>query len=196
VVLGLIQSGLNDGFLGFTNDHVSSTYEVLRAAFLPLYSINSAQGYGPSFGRYPEDQYDGYETGSVGNPWVLTTVGAAELLYDTSIELMGLTQNLVVTSNNITLFSRILGSTLTVNQNLAPHSAQIVSLAQGLFNEADLLMSNVLYHRNPDGSLSEEINRDSGYMQGAPNLSWSHSAFITASEARNAATKVLNNAIR
>jgi glucoamylase len=48
-----------------------------------------------------------------------------------------------------------------------------------------------MYHRNPDGSLSEQINRDSGYMQGAVNLTWSHASFLTAKMARDKALQAL-----
>ena len=37
-------------------------------------------------GRYPDDIYDGYARGGIGNPWVLTTCGAAEVLYRRAAE--------------------------------------------------------------------------------------------------------------
>jgi len=48
----------------------------------------------------------------------------------------------------------------------------------------DSYLARVIYHRNPDGSLSEQINRFNGYMQGAPHLSWSYASFISARLAR------------
>jgi glucoamylase len=40
--------------------------------------------------------------------------------------------------------------------------------------------SRVLFHSDRKGGLSEQFNHMNGYMQGAPELTWSHSAFMTA----------------
>jgi glucoamylase len=40
--------------------------------------------------------------------------------------------------------------------------------------------NRVLYHRSADGSLSEQFNRDSGYEQGARDLTWSYASYVTA----------------
>jgi glucoamylase len=50
-----------------------------------VYAVNGADDARgvPGFlvGRYPNDTYDGYETGSVGNPWILATNAMGELYY-------------------------------------------------------------------------------------------------------------------
>lgn len=46
--------------------------------------------------------------------------------------------------------------------------------------EGDRFLSRVQRHAYPDGGLSEQINRHTGFMQGAPDLTWSHAAFLTA----------------
>jgi len=61
---------------------------------------------------------------------------------------------------------------------------------KGLFEEADGYLARVLFHRNADGSLSEQMNRENGYMQGAPNLTWSHASIITAKLRRDEAISV------
>lgn len=48
----------------------------------------------------------------------------------------------------------------------------------------DSFLARNRVHANPDGSLSEQINRYNGYLQGAPNLTWSHASFLTAVWAR------------
>jgi glucoamylase len=60
-----------------------------------------------------------------------------------------------------------------ISYNQGASDAQLVQAANGQFNR-------VLYHTNADGSLSEQYNRDSGYEQGANNLTWSYTAYITA----------------
>ncbi len=39
----------------------------------------------------------------------------------------------------------------------------------------------VLFHSDRKGGLSEQFNRDTGFMQGAIELTWSHNSFLTAS---------------
>ncbi len=55
---------------------------------------------------------------------------------------------------------------------------------QKFLSTADSYFARVFFHRGAGGSLSEQFNRDSGFMQGAPNLTWSHASFITAAFAR------------
>lgn len=40
--------------------------------------------------------------------------------------------------------------------------------------------ARVLFHSDRQGSLSEQFNHESGHMQGAIELTWSHNAFMTA----------------
>lgn len=46
--------------------------------------------------------------------------------------------------------------------------------------KGDAFLKRLQYHSNPDGSLSEQMNRDSGFMQGAGDLTWSYASFLTA----------------
>lgn len=79
---------------------------------------------------------------------------------------------------------------LKVGQVLSPMDPTFTLIIKGLFEEADSYLSRVLFHRNADGSLSEQMNRENGYMQGAPNLTWSHASFITAKLRRDEAISV------
>ena len=56
--------------------------------------------------------------------------------------------------------------------------------AENLIHHGDSYLARNQVHANPDGSLSEQINRNSGHHQGAPNLTWSHASFLTAVWAR------------
>jgi glucoamylase len=51
----------------------------------------------------------------------------------------------------------------------------------------DQFIQRVQYHANPDGTLSEQIDRYSGYMTSARDLTWNYSAVLTAFWARSAA---------
>lgn len=69
-------------------------------------------------------------------------------------------------------------STLAVSEyycNLSKISSskKLPDLIEAQFNMA-------LYHSDRLGGLSEQFNRDNGIMQGATQLTWSHSSFMTA----------------
>lgn len=182
VILAVLHSELAEGSFSVSDDRVLATYEKLRESFAQVYSINKSENsnLGIAFGRYPEDTYDGYETQSLGNPWVLTTAGAAEFLYRLIARLQE-QGTISVSSTNIRFYQEVSGiRDFRVGKKGALGASQFRGILKGLFAEADSLMERVLYHSNPDGSLSEQINRQNGYMQGAPNLTWSHASFITA----------------
>jgi glucoamylase len=42
----------------------------------------------------------------------------------------------------------------------------------------------VRYHTNADGAMSEQMNRFTGFQQGAPHLSMNYAAFLLAAEMR------------
>lgn len=63
--------------------------------------------------------------------------------------------------------------------------------AQEFFNLADTFYQRVQAHANPDHSLSEQMDRYSGYMVGARDLTWSHASVLKAEWAREAALQKL-----
>ncbi len=55
----------------------------------------------------------------------------------------------------------------------------------------DQILKRIRFHSRPDGGLSEQFDRNTGFMCSAEELTWSHAAFITAINRRNAAMKIL-----
>ncbi len=55
----------------------------------------------------------------------------------------------------------------------------------GEIKKGDEFMARVQLHANPDGSLSEQIDRKSGYMISARDLTWNYASFLTAIGSRN-----------
>lgn len=47
---------------------------------------------------------------------------------------------------------------------------------------ADQLIKRIDYHANADGSLNEQIDKDTGYMQSARDLTWNYAAILTLHE--------------
>lgn len=184
VILGVLHGDPGDGFLSPGNDMVLSTAYQLETAFRQIYRINQNTTLGAAIGRYPEDRYDGLGLASAvtaGNPWFLTTLAFAELSYKARLQFIR-QRSVKITPLNM----KFLGQFDSRIQNLAPGTVLAAgtpafqAITKGLLRKGDEYFRRVLLHRGPDGSLSEQFNRDSGYMQGAPNLTWSHAAVLSA----------------
>lgn len=71
--------------------------------------------------------------------------------------------------------------------------SQMGSLAEGQFylDQGDQYFKRVMSHANPDYSLSEQIDRDTGHMVGASDLTWSYASVLKADWAREKAKESL-----
>jgi glucoamylase len=190
IILGVLHALGSDGFMSVTDDRVLATAQRLENEFRPLYSINAQiydhQGVrmGPAIGRYPEDQYNGGYGPSGGNPWVLTTAAMAELCHRVADTLE--TQGSVnLNARNQAFFqSAIPYLRLTSRTTYRAGEQNFKDLLKALRMRGDQYFARVRYHANPDGSLSEQMFRDTGIMHGASDLTWSYASFLTAFWAR------------
>ncbi|CAN3374376.1 hypothetical protein DIURU_000745 [Diutina rugosa] len=148
------------------------------------YDINK-KSKGVAIGRYTEDIYDGYET-SQGNPWFLATAGVAEAIYRVIIKHHE--QDTAISFESTDWLARF-----TDNTSLKPGTREYSTFAEALFGYADSFLDVIRIHSGEDGSLSEQFNRHNGFMQGAPNLTWSYAAVWSAIQARSKAQTVLKS---
>lgn len=82
VLLGLLHGNLHDGFLAWDDPRILATVEKIISTFSHLYPVNHSRHIpGTAIGRYPEDRYGG-DNFDGGNPWVITTLAVAEVLYE------------------------------------------------------------------------------------------------------------------
>jgi glucoamylase len=184
------RNGNSDSFFGVTDDRVLATAGRIAMAFRQSYSVNSrdrnwdGQAMGPGIGRYPEDRYSGTSS-SQGNPWFLATNAFAELYYRCAHvwEAQG---HLKVTAVRARLFTKLGIFNSMSTQALLPgevldNSDPRFQLAiDGLRETADSYLRRSQFHTDNHGAMSEQFNRDSGYMQSAAELTWSHASIITA----------------
>ncbi len=147
IVLGVLHGNTQDGFLSASDSRVVATVQKLEDTFQQIYPINRNGLPALIIGRYPEDRYDGVQTGAEGNGWVLLTAALAEYYYQ--------------------------AATLSRSQ----------TRALSLRAKGDTYLDRIRYHGG-SGDFAEQMNRYSGYMQGAPHLTWSYGAFLTAYWAR------------
>ncbi|KAI8889298.1 glycoside hydrolase family 15 protein [Backusella circina FSU 941] len=175
----------DDGFFTPGSDKILATAARLESEFAHLFPINlknnnnNNMDLGTAIGRYPEDIYDGYRT-SIGNPWFLTTAGYAELYYLAAHEFQknGVTINKI----NRAFFAKV------GNDKLGEYkvgSAELERVVQKTRQAGDRFLKTIQYHQNQNGSMSEQFDRNDGFMKGARDLTWSHAAFLAAIAARS-----------
>jgi glucoamylase len=191
VILGVLRGDAGDGFFGVTDDRVWATAEKMRLVFQDLYPINQTtldwqgQPMGTAIGRYPEDTYSGGPTRSGGNPWFLATSAFAEFYYKaaTSWQASG---KIAITSLNASILQGLRGysgSSLVPGETLTSSDVRFASVLQAIRNSGDDMMRRVHYHADSSGSLSEQIDRNTGFMESAANLTWSYAGFLSAFKA-------------
>lgn len=162
-------------------DDSVQTFWRLRQRFLKEYPLNQggprdADGVllEPGLGRYPGDIYDGSGT-SLANPWFLATAAGAEYCFRLSREVPSLNQ-----ANHDLLqlaFQRGGGQGAVSNGDRE-------TVAKGLKVLGEAYLRRIRLHGGPDGSLSEQFHRKTGFMVGAPCLTWSYVALLRALDAR------------
>jgi len=184
VVLAALHGYLGDGFFGPSDDRMLATFQKAEETFKRLYPINHNTNFpATAIGRYPEDKYNG-NGNSEGNPWFLLTSGFGEFMHKSAAEFQR-KGRIDITSVNQAFFK-----SLGVNGK----SGQVFSSKDPVFGEiltrmkdrGDEYISRAGFHGTKDGRFSEQINRHTGYMQGAPDLTWSYAAFISAYWAHSA----------
>lgn len=141
---------------------------------------------GTGIGRYPEDKYNGYTTTQHGNPWFLCTSSAAEILYRTASHIS--TTNLTISSTSLPFYASLLASSsLDIKEGTYGSSdALFHSIVERLGSVGDQFLGVVRKHVDAEGSMSEQFDKETGFMTGARDLTWSYGAFLQAVRARKA----------
>ena len=204
IVLAAIHTDApEDPFFGPTDDRILATAQKLAQTFRTKFKINQVRANGdgralqPGIGRYPEDRYDGFQnTGdsNQGNPWFLTTSALAELCYRAAAQ-WAQDGQLLVTGRNAdflraAIASQGISSVINPGDKIKQDDARFAGIITSLIELGDGYLRRVRQHMDQDtGSESEEFNHDTGFMQGARDLTWSYAALLTAFQARQVATK-------
>ncbi|KAG2412514.1 glucoamylase precursor [Aspergillus terreus] len=155
-----------------------ANHKVYTDSFRSIYSINSgiSSGKAVAVGRYPEDSY--YN----GNPWFLTTLAAAEQLYDAIYQWQKI-GSITITDVSLAFFKDLYSSAAV--GTYASSSSTFTSIVNAVKTYADGYMSIVQTHAMTNGSLSEQFGKSDGYSLSARDLTWSYAALLTANLRRN-----------
>lgn len=162
------------------SDKALANHKAVTDSFRSVYGINSGipQGTAVAVGRYSEDVY--YN----GNPWYLTTLAAAEQLYDALIVWKS-QGSIEVTSTSLAFFKDF-DSSVTAG-TYQSGSSTYTTLIDAVTAYADGYVNVVATYAAPNGSLSEQFEKSSGSPLSAYDLTWSYAAFLSAA-ARRAGT--------
>ncbi|KAK3680732.1 glycoside hydrolase family 15 protein, partial [Podospora appendiculata] len=159
------------------SDKALSNHKQVTDSFRSVYKLNSgiAQGVAVAVGRYAEDTY--YN----GNPWYLSTLAAAEQLYD-SIYVWQQQASITVTSISLAFFKDLVPS-ITVG-TYSSSSATYVSVINAVQTYADGYLNIVANYAHANGSLPEQFDRNTGVPLSASDLTWSYAALLSAKARR------------
>lgn len=132
---------------------------------------------GVALGRYPEDIYNGVDT-SEGNPWFITTASAAEVIFKTIYKLLNRKKDIIISKDNRDFFKFLVDFDIDKLEEITVSygSPSYNKIMLNLFQYSDSFLEVIKYHSDSEGHMSEQLNRYSGFMQGAKRLTWSYSA--------------------
>ncbi|KAL3421898.1 glycosyl hydrolase family 15 [Phlyctema vagabunda] len=159
------------------SDRALANHKSVTDSFRSIYGINSgrAAGTAVAVGRYAEDVY--YN----GNPWYLTTLSAAEQLYDALYTWKTL-GSISVTSTSLAFFRDLVPS-IAVG-TYASSTSTYTTIYNAVLTYADGYVNIVATYAESDGSLAEQFSKDNGSPLSAADLTWSYAAFLTAADRR------------
>ncbi|HVJ64912.1 MAG TPA: glycoside hydrolase family 15 protein [Bdellovibrionota bacterium] len=186
VVIAVLET---DGYANLDSDpwtvldsRVQATVQRLEATFIRIYEINArvSDVKGAMIGRYPEDTYNGLETGKRGNPWFLNTFYMAEFYYKLAAALDARGE-LRVDNTSRTFWKLFVGNETLLTKERQP---QWNELMLKLVKHGDAILAHARTYVGEAGNLAEQIHRDEGRQVGARDLSWSYSSFLRAATAR------------
>ncbi|KAK5956493.1 hypothetical protein OHC33_001978 [Knufia fluminis] len=173
-----INASCDAGALQPCNSRILATHKVWVDSFRDLYPINH-NATAPAAvltGRYPEDSYYG------GNPWYITTLAAAEVLYDAAAQFSK--QGAITIDETSLAFWQDIYPNATADFTYG-EDADVQNLVSAMTDYADRFVSLVQQYTPANGTLNEQINKTSGEPLSAIALTWSYAAFVTAIDRRN-----------
>lgn len=176
-----LASSLDEARFGPATQRILATVHQYISTFRSLYSLNRFRPAPQPVltGRYPEDDYAGFErTG--GNPWYLCTLATAEALHDAA-GIFSRARYLDVTPATHSFFAQWVPH-ITLGRQLAP-ARPFTLIVRGMQNLAAGMRDLIQEYAYANGSMSEQIDQHTGKNVGARDLTWNYAAWLAASKA-------------
>ncbi|KAF2200583.1 glucoamylase [Delitschia confertaspora ATCC 74209] len=171
-------AGCDDATFQPCSPRMLANHKQVTDSFRSVYSVNSgiASSSGVAIGRYSEDVY------YTGNPWYLTTLAAAEQLYDALYQ-FNKAGSITITDVSLAFWKAIYSSAAT--GTYASSSTTFKSLTSAVKTYADSYVAIVQKYTPSSGALAEQFEKSGGQPTSAADLTWSYAAFLTMTNARN-----------
>lgn len=167
---------MSDGIFAPLDRAVIMTLNVLSHYFCNAYGVNqnAAQSNVPGilFGRYQGDTYAG------GNPWILLTASVATLLYRQS-EAMS-TGEIISDPEAAEVLGKLLGQEVS--------ATALLGAGDSILNLVKTFLTNGMH-------MNEQIDRDSGILLSAKDLTWNYANVLKAMQSRSAAVDAMQSSI-
>lgn len=161
----------DDGLFAPLQKEVVATLAGLSKLYCKSYTLNQNAAAkkvpGVLFGRYAGDHYDG------GNPWVLLTASAATLLYRQSL---AVAKGTIPDADASSLLEGLLGGKVT---------------AENLLGAGDAILNLMKTYLTNGMHMNEQIDRDTGILKSAKDLTWNYANVLKAMKARKNAAGAL-----
>lgn len=162
---------MGDGVFAPLSKEVIQTLFRLTQAFCQEYPLNYAARSGDKgvlYGRYPGDIYAG------GNPWVLLTASVANLLYR---QAEALAKGAAADTAAADTLRKLLGQSVS---------------AENLLGAGDLVLKFMRAFLRDGLHMNEQIDKFSGELTSARDLTWNYANVLKAMEARTMAVAAIS----
>lgn len=158
---------LDDGIFSPLSKEVVVTLNGLSHYFCNAYAVNQQAASqslpGVLFGRYQGDSYDG------GGPWILLTASAATLLYR---QAEALAKGATLDDSAAKILQGLLGQKVT--------PTTLIGGGDAILNRMKSFLTNGMH-------MNEQIDRNTGELKSAKDLTWGYANILKAMKARKAA---------
>jgi len=162
---------MDDGLFGPLSKEVVTTLSGLSALFCRSFQVNanaaSASVPGVLFGRYEGDNYAG------GNPWVLLTASAANLLYR---QAEALAKGAEIRADAEQVLENLLGG--------IPTPTRLIGAGDAILLLMKKYLSNGMH-------MNEQIDRNTGALLSAKDLTWNYANVLKAMKGRAVAASAV-----
>jgi glucoamylase len=186
VALAVNSAGRREGDLSLRDPKVWASLWKAEEYFRHAFRINEDHPRGPLIGRHPGDDYYG------GNPWYVLTAGMAEFYYRLAADVRSHDDDsFFVTALNREPLQSVLGREVKIGADLAATVEGRAELIAKLVAKGDAFLDTIMDILPKDGMMAEQVDKDSGREVSALDLTWSYSAFLTATLAREEAAPSL-----
>ncbi|KAK9245633.1 Six-hairpin glycosidase-like protein [Lipomyces tetrasporus] len=215
LLLGAIHGGSETVF-PMHSDMIIASLQALVADMRVRYPVNEQDSYdsndGPAavgIGRYPEDVYSGGDliNSELGNPWFLCTATVAHTLYGLVESLALSNTGLMISNLTADFYLPFLSRTIEPDYydfsataawsrsatilGFKPGSRETEQVISNIFHYADGFLKIVRKHSDVEGNMSEQFDRQTGFMRGARQLTWSFESVLGAIKMRERAVEAI-----